>query len=177
MAGLKDHIKELCRKNGVSMKTVEKELGFGVGYLSKLDASTPNSENLQLLADYFGVPMSELSALAPKKKKITAVFHKKNSLHGSLANPDQKFSTTDLFAGPDSITDKLTQDILKAIEENKPIGYPVYYTDPETARIAQEVFDNPDLRMLFSAARDAKPEDIKLAADMLRRFKETNPDG
>lgn len=55
--------------------------------------------------------------------------------------------------------------------------FPVYYTDPETAKAAQDVFDNPDLRMLFSAAKDAKPEDIKLAADMLRRFKETNPDG
>ena len=59
----------------------------------------------------------------------------------------------------------------------QPKEYPVYYTDPETAQLAQEVFDNPDLRMLFSAARDAKPEDIKLAADMLKRFKETNPDG
>lgn len=65
-------------------------------------------------------------------------------------------------------TDETTDDTMK---------YPVYYTDPETAKAAQEVFDNPDLRMLFSAARDAKPEDIKLAADMLRRFKETNPDG
>lgn len=56
-------------------------------------------------------------------------------------------------------------------------SYPVYYTDPATAKAAQEVFDDPDLRMLFDAARDAKPENIRFAADMLRRFKETNPDG
>lgn len=52
-----------------------------------------------------------------------------------------------------------------------------YYIDRETALVAQEVFDDPDLRMLFDAARDAKPENIRLAAEMLRQFKKTNPDG
>ena len=52
-----------------------------------------------------------------------------------------------------------------------------YYLDKETSEMAQELFDNPDLRILFDAARDAKPENLQLAAEMLRRFKETNPDG
>lgn len=52
-----------------------------------------------------------------------------------------------------------------------------YYINPETAQIAQEVFDNPDLRILFDAARDVSPDNIKLAAEMLSRFKKTNPDG
>jgi len=52
-----------------------------------------------------------------------------------------------------------------------------YYLNPETAQIAQEVFDNPDLRILFDAARDVSPDNIKLAAEMLNRFKKTNPDG
>lgn len=52
-----------------------------------------------------------------------------------------------------------------------------YYINPETAKIAQEVFDDPDLRMLFDASRDSKPEDIRMAAEMLRRFKQTNSDG
>ena len=46
-----------------------------------------------------------------------------------------------------------------------------YYTDPETAKIAQEIFDDPDLRILFDAARDCRPEDLKMAAEMLKRFK------
>ncbi len=53
---------------------------------------------------------------------------------------------------------------------------PTYYLNVETARVAQEVFDNPDLRILFDAARDAKPEDLRLAAEMLRKFKAANPD-
>lgn len=51
-----------------------------------------------------------------------------------------------------------------------------YYLNEETARIAQEAYDNPDLRMLFDASRDSRPEDIRLAVEMLKRFKETNKD-
>lgn len=58
-----------------------------------------------------------------------------------------------------------------------PETFPEYYIDPETAAIAQAVYDDPDLRVLFDAARDADPKNIQLAAEMLRRFKETNPDG
>lgn len=49
-----------------------------------------------------------------------------------------------------------------------------YYINPKTSEIAQAVFDDPDLMLLFEAARDVKPENIRLAAEMLRRFKETN---
>lgn len=52
-----------------------------------------------------------------------------------------------------------------------------YYQDEKTGKAAQEVFDDPSLRMLFDAAKDSKPENILLAAEMLKRFKETNPNG
>lgn len=52
---LKERIKELCRERGKSMNQVEKELGFGVGYISKLDKSTPNVNKIQQLANYFNV--------------------------------------------------------------------------------------------------------------------------
>lgn len=52
-----------------------------------------------------------------------------------------------------------------------------YYIDVETAKIAQELHDNQDMRMLFDAAKDSKPEDLKMVADMLKRLKSTNPEG
>lgn len=51
-----------------------------------------------------------------------------------------------------------------------------YYLDDDTAMIAQEIFEDPDLRVLFDAARDSTPGDIKLAAEFLKRLKRTNPD-
>lgn len=51
-----------------------------------------------------------------------------------------------------------------------------YYLNQETAEVAQEMFETPGMRILFDAAKDSKPEDLKLAADLLRRLKETNRD-
>ena len=52
-----------------------------------------------------------------------------------------------------------------------------YYLDPDTAEFAQQYFDNPNMRVLFNAARNATPEGIRLAAEMLQQMKKTNPDG
>ena len=46
-----------------------------------------------------------------------------------------------------------------------------YYTDPETAKIAQEIFDDVNLRTLFHVARNASPEQLKLAKEMLEMMK------
>lgn len=62
------------------------------------------------------------------------------------------------------------------MEEYDPDGHD-YYLNPETATAAQEIFDNPDLRALFDAGRDSKPEDLRMAAELLKRLKETNRDG
>lgn len=52
-----------------------------------------------------------------------------------------------------------------------------YYFDDNAAAIAQDIFENPKLRMLLDAARDCDPEDLQMAADMLLKFKRTNPNG
>ena len=54
---------------------------------------------------------------------------------------------------------------------------PAYYTNPETAKIAQMIFERPEARILFDAAEGSTPENMLLAADLLRRLKGTNPDG
>ena len=46
-----------------------------------------------------------------------------------------------------------------------------YYLNEETAQIAQEIFDNKELRLLFSAARDSSPEDLKTTHEMLMALK------
>ena len=52
-----------------------------------------------------------------------------------------------------------------------------YYLTPETEKVAQQYYDRPEYRVLFDAAQDVRPENIMLAAEMLKRMKETNPDG
>lgn len=49
-----------------------------------------------------------------------------------------------------------------------------YYTNPETQKIAQEIFDNPDLKMLFDTTKDCSPEDMKKVISMIKIFKGEN---
>ena len=46
-----------------------------------------------------------------------------------------------------------------------------YYLNEETARIAQDIFENKELRLLYHDARDANPEDIKAVHDVLLALK------
>lgn len=57
---LKERIKTLCKENGITVNKLEKTLGFGTGYVAKLDNSTPNTAKIQLIADYFKVSVDYL---------------------------------------------------------------------------------------------------------------------
>lgn len=46
-----------------------------------------------------------------------------------------------------------------------------YYLNDETAKVAQEIFENKELRALFDAAKDAQPEDIQTVHSMLLALK------
>jgi len=49
-----------------------------------------------------------------------------------------------------------------------------YYINPDTAKIAQWIFDNRDMRLLFESAQGNSPENLRLAAELLERMKKTN---
>lgn len=46
-----------------------------------------------------------------------------------------------------------------------------YYVNPDTAKIAQEIFESKELSLLFDAARDAEPEDLQTIHTMLLALK------
>jgi transcriptional regulator with XRE-family HTH domain len=46
-----------------------------------------------------------------------------------------------------------------------------YYLDDEAREIANRIFHDDDLRLLFDAARDASPEDLQVAHEMLKVLK------
>ena len=45
-----------------------------------------------------------------------------------------------------------------------------YYLDPEAAALAQELFERPEMRVLFDASRNATKEDIEQVADILDKL-------
>ena len=50
-------------------------------------------------------------------------------------------------------------------------GGETYYLNEETREMAQSIFENKELRMLFDAAQDASPEDLETVHSMLLALK------
>ena len=60
-------------------------------------------------------------------------------------------------------------DFLMTGEEKE--GGETYYLNDETTKIAQDIFENKELRLLFDTARNAEPEDLKAVHNMLLALK------
>ena len=78
------------------------------------------------------------------------------TLEDMVSHPTE---TIDLFAG----LEPLNQGFKKAQKE--------YYQNKETAEMAQKIFENKELRLLFDAAQDADPEDLQMVHTMLLALK------
>jgi transcriptional regulator with XRE-family HTH domain len=60
-------------------------------------------------------------------------------------------------------------DIIGIDDETEPDDH--YYLNDETRQIAQEAFENPELRTLFKVARDIPPERLKAHIEFMKSLK------
>lgn len=111
---MKERIKKLCKDYGISLNKLEETLGFGKGYLSKLNSSTPNVSNIKKIADYFCVSV-------------------------------------------DWIMDGKKEDSS-------------YYLNKETAKLAQEMYEDEDMRSLFDMKRNMPPERFKAHMEFMKNL-------
>ena len=56
-------------------------------------------------------------------------------------------------------------------EQKEPRQQDLINDDPELTELMTRARDDPHLRMLFSVTKDAKPEDIEMAIQIIQRFK------
>lgn len=65
-------IKDLCKKNGISLFRLEKEIGLGNGTIGKWGkfGRVPNYAHIKKVADYFHVPVSELTGEEQKESSL-----------------------------------------------------------------------------------------------------------
>lgn len=70
---LVERIRALARQRDLSLPKLEVELGLGNGTISRWKTSSPNTDKLQKIADYFNVSMDYLlgreSYLTPRDEK------------------------------------------------------------------------------------------------------------
>jgi len=57
------NIRRLCSQKPVSIAKLERETGIGNGTISRWDISSPSVENVQKVAEYFGISIGELLAV------------------------------------------------------------------------------------------------------------------
>ena len=92
---MKERVQELCKKNSISVSELEKTLGFGNGYISKLGQSTPNTSKIKLIADYFNVSIDYIITGEEKHPipipKMTDEYYKLISIYSSLSETDRNY--------------------------------------------------------------------------------------
>ncbi len=55
-----DKIKEICRKKGISTRSIEVKAGLGNGAITKWNTSSPSVENLKAVADALEITVDRL---------------------------------------------------------------------------------------------------------------------
>ena len=127
---------------------------------------------------YFEILLKERNTNATQVSKETGVPRatftdwKKGR---SEPKADKLKKIADYFGVPmDYFFDGKINLVIKAVPTSE---HQTGYYNPETAKAAQEMLDDPDLHALMDAARDARPEYVKSAIQLLKTLKETNPDG
>lgn len=124
--------------------------------------------------------MTELSVEKLNKFKKEKCFTNKKiaELTGiSLVTVDNIFSgknknPTVAYLQKIARTLECSMDDLIDYDENSPLAD--YYENKETAKLAQEIHDNPEYRILLDATRDLTPEQLQAVINVANAIKGTN---
>lgn len=118
--------------------------------------------------------------------EIKQAFSKNLKLYMSLADKNQSDLVRDLHFAQSSVSDWLNGKKYPRMDKvekiAKYLGITVsdlmaptpakgYYTNIETAILAQRAFDDPDVRILLDAKKDLSPQDLTTVINLIKRLK------
>lgn len=66
-----DKIKQLCESRGITIKELERSLGFSNKALYRWDINSPSIDRVVAVADYFGISVDELIGHKPPETSTT----------------------------------------------------------------------------------------------------------
>lgn len=78
-------VKELCKEHKIAQRKLEQEIGLSNGAISKWNKSSPSTETLNNVANYFGVSTDYLLGKTDQKEKAPAEA-------GALVNNDPELT-------------------------------------------------------------------------------------
>lgn len=112
-------------------------------------------ERIESLRKEFGISQGKL------EKELGFSNGSISKWKNSMPNPERLKKLADYF--------NVSVEYLMTGEEKE--GGEHYYLNEETRDMAQKIFEHKELRMLFDAAQDAKPEDLETVHSMLLALK------
>lgn len=65
-----ENIKSLCKENKISVASLEQKLGIGNGTIGRWDKSSPTTDKIKAVADYFGCTIDDLLSENHIKKTV-----------------------------------------------------------------------------------------------------------
>lgn len=71
-----------------------------------------------------------------------------------------------------SIANWLGVELSDLLEDNSDKQEQGYYLDEQTKQIAQEIYERPELKILFDAAKNVKAEDLEFVKELLLKLAE-----
>ena len=131
------------------------------------------SERLRELRIQRGFSQQDLADRTDQTKQAISQYERgvrRPDMDMLLALCDIFNVSLDYLTGKEDVTPRLVDNNgLRVLE--------TYHIDEETMKVAQTIYDDPNLHALFDAARWNKADNLRLAAEMLKRMKDTNKDG
>lgn len=115
-----EKIQELSKEKGISVRELEKRLGFSNGYFSKWKTVSPNSEGLQKVADYFSVSVDYLLGRTDQKYYYDLTEKDEKYIQKRLEEMIEDLSNGGAlaFSKDESEIDQETRELLIASLEN-----------------------------------------------------------
>lgn len=108
-----EKIKDVCRRKGITISALEKDLGFGKGYLSKVDRHKPSADRVKLIADYLGVSVGEIYGDADN------VYYMDEATRETAEEIHQRPGMRALFSAARELSDDKLQAVAAMIERLK----------------------------------------------------------
>lgn len=103
-----DILKKLCDEQGISVNTLEENIGLGKNTLYSWKKNTPKGSNLIKVADYFDVSTDYLLGRNVEKRHINTAANEMDPEVRSLARDIQSLENGDK---------KLLQDLIKTMRQ------------------------------------------------------------
>lgn len=108
---LVDRIRNLANQKGMSLPQLEVELGLGNGTISRWRTSSPNTDKLQKIADYFSVSMDYLLG-----RDLSLNKRDHQDINEILANTAQLLKQDGLMFDGDPASPEAIESILSAMQ-------------------------------------------------------------